>query len=64
MNIGNQHTDARKAGAGTIEDMSPGDTVTLAYLRKSKPIPEGWKLADDLSGTHHSVHAVLIQKVD
>ena len=33
------------------------------YLKCSEPVPEGWEVADDLSGTHHGAHAVLIRKV-
>jgi len=33
------------------------------YWPKAKPIPKGWRLVDDLSGTPHGVYSVLIEYV-
>jgi uncharacterized protein YbdZ (MbtH family) len=35
---------------------------TLRYWPKDEPIPEGWELVSDLSGTHHGEYAVLIRQ--
>jgi hypothetical protein len=32
------------------------------YLPHGKPLPEGWDLANDLQGTSHGHHAVLLKK--
>ena len=37
--------------------------MILQYWRKSKPIPKGWKVVDDLSDTHHGIYAYIIARV-
>ncbi len=37
--------------------------ITLyQYWGVGKPIPDGWRLANDLQGNHHGYHAVLLVK--
>jgi hypothetical protein len=36
----------------------------IKYWPKTKPTPEGWRLVDDLSGTHHGFYSVLIEKIE
>lgn len=34
------------------------------YWPKDKPIPEGWVIADDLSGTSHGKYSVIIEQTE
>lgn len=39
-----------------------GSIREYRYLPHGKPLPRGWQLANDLQGTRHGHHAVLIVK--
>lgn len=36
--------------------------IEYQYLKRGKPIPKGWRLADSLQDTHHGHHAILIMR--
>ena len=40
----------------------PSDEEVLRYWHKSRPIPAGWELADDLANCHHGEHAIIIRE--
>lgn len=40
-----------------------GSIREFKYLPHGKPVPKGWKLANNLSDCHHGEHAVLIEKI-
>ena len=35
--------------------------IYYRYLSHGKPIPKGWRLANDLQNTHHGQYAILIK---
>ena len=46
--------------SNNVKQMQNGGTISLMYLNHGRTVPDGWKLADKLEGTHHSWFAVLL----